>query len=133
LRGRTSNRRAHLLHLDHRQIHPFLPREPTHEDDDGPERWQILVDSGYQGLDRLVPSHLPHKKPPGGELNRAQREFNHRLAGQRVICERWYGRLKTRHRIICSKYRNDRDDYATHFKLCAALTNFHLVTNDLIV
>jgi len=27
---------------------------------------------------------------------------------------------------MSSKYRNDRDDYATHFKLYAALTNFQL-------
>jgi len=26
------------------------------------------------------------------------RNYNRRLAGQRVICERWYGRLKSRHR-----------------------------------
>jgi hypothetical protein len=61
----------------------------------------------------------------------AQRNYNRRLAGQRVICERWYGRLKTRCRMMASKYRNDRDDYTTHFMLCAALTNYNVLFNPL--
>lgn len=79
----------------------------------------------------MTAAYVPHKKPPGGALTVAQRTFNHRLAGQRVICERWYGRVKTRCRIMASKFRNDRDDYPMFFKLCAALTNFHLITNAL--
>lgn len=95
------------------------------------ELWSVLVDSGYKGLERVVPAIVPHKKPPGGDLTAAQRSFNQRLASQRVICERWYGRLTTRCRMMASKYRNDRDEYPTLFKLCAALTNFQILQHPL--
>lgn len=102
------------------QIQPFLVQQRA-----------VLVDSGYKGLDRFTRAIVPHKKPPGGDLTRDQRTFNRQLASQRVICERWYARLKTRHRIMSSKFRNDRDHYGVFFRLCAALTNFTLITNPL--
>lgn len=100
-------------------------------DDSGDEPDSILVDSGYKGLERLVPTVGPFKKPPRGDLTAEQRAFNRMLAGQRIVCERWYGRLKTRHRIMAAKYRCDRDSYEVYFKLCAALTNYTLLYNPL--
>lgn len=92
------------------------------EEDDG--LWVTLVDSGYQGLQRLVPVVLPQKHRPGRELNRDQRHHNRLLAQHRVVCEHFYGRLKAKWRIMATKYRNSGDNYNTVFKLCAALINY---------
>lgn len=86
------------------------------------EPWTMLVDSGYQGLQQVLPAILPQKRRAGHDFTRDQRDHNRRLARHRVVCEQFYGRLKAKWRIMTSKYRNDRDDYATIFKLCAALT-----------
>ena len=111
-----------------RPIGAFAPLAVEGEDE---EQWAVIADSGYQGLGRVIRAIVPHKKAPGGNLTREQRDFNRRLASQRVICERWYGRLKTLFRITSTKYRNNRDDYPTYFALCAALTNYALITNPL--
>ena len=91
---------------------------------EGAPQWSLLVDSGYQGLQRLLPAILPYKKRPRRELTRPERDHNRRLARHRVVCEHFYGRLKSKWRILTTKYRNGRDDYEIIFKLCAALTNF---------
>lgn len=88
----------------------------------------VLVDSGYQGLQRVVKAILPYKKQPNRPFTRQQQRFNQELASERVICERYYGRLKTKFRIMSSKYRNTREEYRTIFMLCIALTNFHIIS-----
>lgn len=103
-------------HVD--EIQEFLAKDEEEQQEEG-ETWAVLVDTGFVGLEHNLNAMHPFKRAAGRDLN-----YNRRLAGQRVICERWYGRLKSRHRIMASKYRNDRDDYVTHFQLCAALTNF---------
>ena len=102
------------------------------EDEDGSENneemyWFVLVDAGYKGLQHLTNAILPHKKKPNKQLTKQQQKFNKDLASERVICERYYGRLKTRYRILATKYRNSRDDYKMVFELCVALTNYHII------
>jgi hypothetical protein len=99
------------------------------EDEDNP--WFVLVDSGYQGLQRLVDTILPHKKQPNRAFTRQQQRHNQELASERVICERFYGRLKTKFRIMASKYRNSREEYQLIFMLCTALTNYHIILHPL--
>ncbi len=98
------------------------------DDEDDEEPWAVLVDSGYQGLQRSVNAILPHKKRPNQAFTRQQQHHNRDLASERVICERFYGRLKTKFRI---KYRNSRDEYRQVFKLCVALTNYHITLHPL--
>ena len=98
-------------------------QEDDMDEDDDVELWSILVDSGYQGLQHVLPAILPYKRRVGRELARIQRDHNRRLACHRVVCEHFYGRLKAKWRIMTSKYRNDRDDHAKLFRLCAALTS----------
>jgi hypothetical protein len=93
--------------------------------------WYVLVDSGYKGLQHIANATLPHKKKPNKQLTKQQQKFNKELASQRVICERYYGRLKTRYRIIATKYRNSRDEYPTIFNLCVALTNYNIILHPL--
>ena len=91
----------------------------------------VLVDSGYQGLQRVVKAILPYKKQPNRPFTRQQQRFNQELASERVICERFYGRLKTKFRIMSSKYRNSREEYKMIFRLCTALTNYHVILHPL--
>jgi hypothetical protein len=100
--------------------------EGEDESDGDDAYWSVLVDSGYQGLQRQVKAILPHKKKSNRPFTRQQIRFNQELASERVICERFYGRLKTKFRIMSSKYRNSREEYVTNFKLCVALTNYHV-------
>jgi len=115
-------------HVD--EIQEFLAKDEEEQQEEG-ETWAVLVDTGFVGLEHNLNVMHPFKRAAGRDLTIAQRNYNRRLAGQRVICERWYGRLKARHRIMATKYRNDRDDYVTHFKLCAALTNYNVLNNEL--
>lgn len=66
------------------------------------EDWSILVDSGDQGLQRLAWAILPHKQRPDRIFTRAHREHNQRLARHRVVCEQFYGSLKSKWRIMAS-------------------------------
>ena len=95
------------------------------KEDENDESWSVLVDSGYQGLQRSVNAILPEKKRPNRPFTRQQRRHNQDLASERVICERYYGRLKTKFRMMSSKYRNSREEYHNIFELCIALTNYH--------
>lgn len=97
--------------------------EESKEDD----YWFVIADSAYKGLQEETNVMLPNKKKPNGKLTKKQSKYNQELAAERVICERFYGRLKTRYRIMSTKYRNSRDDYEKIFQLCAALTNFHIL------
>jgi hypothetical protein len=93
--------------------------------------WFVIADLAYKGLDDTVDVLLPHKKKPNKQLTKAQTKYNKELGAQRVICERYYGRLKIRYRIIASKYRNSRDEYPTIFNLCIALTNYNIILHPL--
>lgn len=101
------------------------------ESDEEDSYWSVLVDSGYQGLQRQVKALMPHKKKSNRPFTRPQQRFNQELASERVICERFYGRLKTKFRIMSSKYRNSREEYVTIFKLCVALANCHVILHPL--
>lgn len=49
---------------------------------------ESLQDKGYQGIQKLhANSHLPHKKPRGGQLTQAQKADNRALARRRVVIE----------------------------------------------
>ena len=95
------------------------------------EQHSVLVDLGYQGLQNTVSAVLPIKKKGNKNLTKKEIQYNKDLASQRVICERFYGRLKTKFRIMSSKYRNSRDDYKRIFALCVALTNFDIINHPL--
>lgn len=107
-------------------------KDEDESDEEEEAYWSVLVDSGYQGLQRHVKAILPHKKHANRPFTRPQQRFNQELASERVICERFYGRLKTKFRIMSSKYRNSRDEYVAIFKLCVALTNFHVISHPLV-
>jgi len=89
-----------------------------------PEEVECLGDSGYQGLLGLHEnSRTPFKKPKGGELTAEQKEFNRRLASERVIVEHIIRHLKI-FRILSERYRNRRRRFMLRVNLIAGLYNY---------
>jgi len=53
------------------------------------------VDLGFLGVDQQYDnSHMPHKKPQGGELTEVQKTDNRRLSQSRVVCEHAFAGVK---------------------------------------
>ena len=93
-------------------------------------RWSpdtiCLVDSGYQGLDKLHANTLgPYKARRGRPLERWQKRFNRSLARMRVKVEHAIGALK-RFRILAERYRGRRRRFGLRFNLIAGLHNHML-------
>ena len=86
----------------------------------------VLVDSGYQGLQKLHKNTtLPHKRKKKQPLTKEQRSHNKKLASNRVLNENVIGVLK-RFKIIADRYRNRRKRFALRFNLIAGIYNFEL-------
>jgi len=85
---------------------------------------ESLQDKGYQGIQKLhANSHLPHKKPRGGQLTPAQKLDNRALARRRVVIEQTNRCLKIV-RILAERYRNRRRRFGLRCNLIAALYNY---------
>ena len=90
------------------------------------EQTSILVDSGFQGLQKLHKNTwLPHKKTKTTELTDEQKSDNSLLASERIYNEHVIGALK-KFSIISCKYRNRRKRFALRFNLIAGIYNFEL-------
>lgn len=69
-----------------------------------------LADSGYQGIEKILPAiETPNKKPRGGKLTNAEKEFNHILGSIRIGIEHVNAWLK-RFRILKDRYRGRLKD-----------------------
>lgn len=106
-------------------------RKLIENEDKRGEESKIFVDKGFVGCAAKLPVAIPYKKKPNKELTQNQNNYNKSLATHRVICERWYGRLKGLFRIISGEYHKDRGEYEGYFKLCAALSNYHITKHPL--
>ena len=80
-----------------------------------------LADSGYQGISKIWSSmETPYKKPRGGELSDAEKEFNSLLGSIRIAIEHVNAWLK-RFRMIKERYRgNIKDLWKVILFTCAA-------------
>lgn len=103
-------------------------REYLKKEENREEFWKVMVDKGYDGIDRYLPSVMPKK---GRDLNANERYENKRIGSCRVICENYYGRLKSLWGATRNKVRNDMKNYDNIFGICVALTNYHLLSNPL--
>lgn len=82
-----------------------------------------LADSGYQGLDKLLPkSQTPKKKSKHHPLTAEEKSQNREIASARVGCEHIIGRVKV-FRILSERYRNRRKRFGLRFNLIAAICN----------
>jgi hypothetical protein len=82
-----------------------------------------LADSGYAGLQHLVPgARLPERKPRKGELTAEQKLANKEQRRERVGIEHAIRRVKV-FRILSGRYRSARKRYGLRLNLIAALCN----------
>jgi hypothetical protein len=87
---------------------------------------KVLVDTGYQGLQKLHGNTLlPKKKSKKQSLSREDKKNNQAIASERVANEHAIGRLK-RFKIIADRYRNRRKRFGLRFNLIAAIYNWEL-------
>jgi hypothetical protein len=93
-----------------------------------PKQVPQRFDLGYQGVKNEYPDHniiLPIKKPKGGELSSADKEFNKTNSALRVVVENVFSRLK-KFRILSHPFRQPLDVYNQTFRNVGALLNFKL-------
>jgi hypothetical protein len=87
----------------------FLLKRPGDEalDDpiEGQTSWALLADKGSMGANGLVRPIIPKKALPNRRLSTGDIIANERLAGARVICENFYGRLKGLFSICSGRFR----------------------------
>ena len=87
---------------------------------------KIIVDSGYQGLQKShANTQLPKKKSKKHKLTKSDKMANRKLANNRVMNEHVNGLLK-RSKILAEKYRNRRKRFGLRVNLLAGIYNFEL-------
>jgi IS5 family transposase len=90
------------------------------------EKIELLADKGYQGIKKIHSnSRTPIKKSKGKSLSREQKDFNKRLAKERIVVEHVHRRLKI-FRILSSRYRNRRKRFGLRLNLIAGIYNYEL-------
>jgi len=82
----------------------------------------MMGDSGFQGIQLGHRAVLPHKKPKGGELTQAQKEYNRRVSQVRVVVENSIAQIKL-FRVTAEVYRHARENHNGIFQIVAALVN----------
>lgn len=60
-----------------------------------------------------------------------ENEHNNKVAHDRIIVERWFGRLKRIWKIMFECFPLKIAKYNNYYRLCAALTNFHVLCHPL--
>lgn len=93
-----------------------------------PEIIPQRFDLGYQGIKNEYPNHniiLPIKKPKGGELSPAEKEYNKTNSSLRVGVENVFSKLK-KFRILSHDFRQPLDVYNQTFRNVGSLVNFKL-------
>lgn len=86
----------------------------------------VIVDSGYQGLQKLhANTELPKKRTKKHPLTKADKLKNSEISSKRVLNENVIGVIK-RFRILGEKYRNRRKRFNLRFNLIAGIYNFEL-------
>jgi hypothetical protein len=89
-----------------------------------PKHWALMADKGYQGAVELLRAILPCK---GKEITKEDTLRNKKIAKNRIICENFYGRMKKLFKIMEGKFKWDEKMYSIVFKVCSALTNYHIM------
>jgi DDE superfamily endonuclease len=88
---------------------------------------KALVDSGYQGLQKLhANTVMPKKRSKKHPLTKDEKKQNKCVSSQRVPCEHVNAHLK-RFKIIADRYRNRRKRFGLRFNLIAAIYNQELI------
>lgn len=93
-----------------------------------PNSWSIMADKGYTGADRHCNAVLPWRVNRRGEqiTQASLRTRNTSIARNRIICENFYGRMKTIFAITGDKFRGSLSEFTLFNDIAIALTNFHI-------
>lgn len=87
----------------------------------------MLVDKGYQGLNRLgVSCLIPLKSSKNKPLMLLHKQINREIGKRRILIEHVNGKLKT-FRILAERYRNRRKRMGLRLNLIAAIYNMELI------
>lgn len=85
-----------------------------------------LGDKGYQGIQKHHKnSQTPIKKKHGKKLDKESKEFNQKLARERIIIEHINRYLKI-FKLLSSRYRNRRRRFNLRLSLIAGIYNYEL-------
>ncbi len=91
-------------------FHSFLDKQEDEHSLNNPdpneERWAMLADKGYTGANAYVQAILPFKKK---NLLQHEEEHNKKVSREHIICENYYGRLKSLWTIMTTTYRSTVD------------------------
>lgn len=91
-----------------------------------------LFDKGYIGANRIIVDPvMPIKKPYHREYTEQEIDHNNRVAHDRIIVERWFGRMKRIWKIMFECFPLKTAKYNYYYRMCAALTNFHVLRHPL--
>ena len=89
-------------------------------------RSKALIDSGYQGLQKIhANTVMPKKRSKKHPLTHTEKTGNKSISSERVACEHVLAHLK-RFKIIADRYRNRRKRFGLRFNLIAAIYNQEL-------
>ncbi len=88
-----------------------------------PKGATVLVDSGYQGLQKIHPNTiLPHKRRRKQPLSPEQKAHNTKLASERIVVEHVFAHMK-KFKILGSTYRNSQKKLNLRFNIIAGIHN----------
>lgn len=94
-----------------------------------PEEVTAIVDTGFQGFQRLHANTLiPKKKPPGGFLTDAEKSMNRLISSVRINVEHAIGGMK-RFSAVSHIYRNKNGFDDQLVRAAAGLWNLHVRMN----
>ena len=90
--------------------------------------WTKDIKDWHNNLEQFL---LP-KKPPCGYFSAAESKRNTEVSSDRVLIERYFGRMNSLWAIMANKYTWEERKYDSCVQLSVALTNYHVLLNPLI-
>ncbi len=91
-----------------------------------PNDVSVLVDTGFQGLQKQHPNVLiPKKRPKGGFLTEAEKEMNRLISSVRITVEHAIGGMK-RFKAASDIFRNKHGLDDRFMAVTAGLWNLHV-------
>ena len=88
--------------------------------------WAALLDKGYKGLQKYGRFLTPKKKTAHRDLDLDNKKKNNKIENNRVIVKNFFGRMKTIWGATKLTFCFQDNLYAPYFKMCIALTNYHI-------
>ena len=86
----------------------------------------MLVDTGFQGIQKIHANTLiPKKKPRGGFLTEAEKSWNRLISSARIVIEHAIGGIK-RFGAVSHIFRNKNGIDDQFVNVCAGLWNMEL-------